>query len=114
MSVLKNLENEIQRRLDALGCPVASFAVVWGARSQSYLSQALRGNISLGGNEAQQLLTLLDEMEALATALSPVPIDWRSGGRIRMVLEMCRARKDFAAGFLALNTSEPERNDDVR
>jgi hypothetical protein len=112
MSATFNPENVIQRRLDALGCPVASFAVIWGARSQSYLSQALRGNVSLGGDEARQLLQILDEMEQLAKSVEPLPVDWRSGSQIKIVLELCRARRDFAAGILALGGEQPTQQTD--
>jgi hypothetical protein len=88
--------------MDQLGCPAASLAVIWGIRSQSWLSQALRGNIPLDKDEVEQLFSLLSEMEQLAQSVHPLPIDWRSGSRIRDVLKLCRARQDFLAGFLAL------------
>ena len=112
MSATLNPENEIQRRLNALHCSVMAFAIIAGLRSQSWLSQALRGNVSLGGDEAQQLLQILNEMEALQKSVE-VPIDWRSSNRIKEVLKLCRQRGDFTAGFLALGREQPTGQDRI-
>jgi len=94
--------NVIPRKLDALGCPLTSFAVIWGARSASYLSRIFAGQASLDNGEANEMLALIAEMEALTRAVEPLPINWSDSNRIRMTLDLCRKRKDFAAGLLAL------------
>jgi len=81
-----NPENEIPRRLRALGCSVAAFAVIYGKRSQPHLSATFRGQSSLTGSEAQEMYRLLDQMEALARALDPIPINFSNGILIKKIL----------------------------
>jgi hypothetical protein len=88
-----NPESVIPRRLDALPCSVLAFATIYGKRSQSYLAQAFRGNRQLPGNEAQEMLALLDELEALRDDFPQIPIDFSNGLGIRRALE---ARRDGA------------------
>lgn len=98
--------NVIPRKLDLLGCPLNSFSVIWGARSASYLSRIFSGQDRpdrLTNDEATQMLALIARMESLAEAVSPLPINWRDSNRIRMTLDLCEKRKDFAAGLLALS-----------
>lgn len=92
--------NLIPQRLAALGCPVSAFAAIYGKRSQGYLSQAFRGNGPLGSEEAQEMLAIIDRMEALAATVAPIPVDFSNGARIRQVLQLDSAY--IHAGVLAL------------
>lgn len=87
MTATFNPENEIPRRLRALGCSTIAFSHIYGKRSTAYLSAAFRGQGFLTGTESLEMYSLLDRMEALARALDPIPIDFSNGMLIKKILE---------------------------
>ena len=94
----------IPQRLAALSCPASAFAVIYGKRSAAYLSKIFQGNARLHGDEALEMLALLDELEALRDAFPQIPIDFSNGLGIRRALEL---RRDGAEDhFISYELSE--------
>jgi hypothetical protein len=92
----------VSQRLSLLECTAQAFAAIWGKRSASYVSAYLRGCQEMDSEDIHSMLDTLREMESLAAAVKPLPINWSRAAQVGMTLDICRARKDFAAGVLAL------------